>query len=238
MMTRYIDGSSIDGTGTCLQRIHVTGGTSGILVDSLRKYRPFTPVFIGRAEDQSFLLSVLFDKLDGDYIRYVHKDGLIMRHDKEAFAAESIMAAREGKIIGDYIRILLFSYYTDALPWPMEEIKNEIDPFTGCFVSKIPFTVAFLRFALKAADIFLNEKDKRKGYEFFIMGIERLSKIFEYLSSGENPIVKQYMYERDGWNLYYDILSEVEKKITSGDDFAERLLARARSIVDNCCLRV
>ena len=52
MMTRY-RGDNLDGKNQCIQRIHVTGGTSGILVDSLRRYRPFTPTFIGRAEDQA-----------------------------------------------------------------------------------------------------------------------------------------------------------------------------------------
>jgi hypothetical protein len=42
MMTRY-NSSLVNGKNRCIQRIHVTGGTNGILVDSLRKFRPFTP---------------------------------------------------------------------------------------------------------------------------------------------------------------------------------------------------
>jgi len=53
MMTRYKPGTVPEGINTCLQRIHVTGGTNGILVDSLRRFQPFTPSFIGRAEDQA-----------------------------------------------------------------------------------------------------------------------------------------------------------------------------------------
>lgn len=59
MMTRYEAGRVPDGRTTCLQRVHVTGGTNGILVDSLRRHRPFTPGFIARAEDQAYLLSTL-----------------------------------------------------------------------------------------------------------------------------------------------------------------------------------
>ena len=83
MMTRYTD-DDLDGKKKCIQRVHVTGGTNGILVESLRKYRPFTPSFIGRAEDQSYILSALFRQKED--LAYAHKDGLIMRHDKEGFA--------------------------------------------------------------------------------------------------------------------------------------------------------
>jgi len=41
MMTRY-DNDILDGIETCIQRIHVTGGTSAALIDSIRKHRPFT----------------------------------------------------------------------------------------------------------------------------------------------------------------------------------------------------
>ena len=56
MMARY-DGAPQDGRARCLERIHVTGGTNGILIDALRRHRPFTPTFIGRAEDQAYLLT-------------------------------------------------------------------------------------------------------------------------------------------------------------------------------------
>ena len=73
MMTRYADrpgthGAAvsvehdIDGQARCIQRYHVTGGTNGILVDHLRRHRPFTPTFVGRAEDQAYILSVLYDE--------------------------------------------------------------------------------------------------------------------------------------------------------------------------------
>ncbi|MFH1082877.1 MAG: hypothetical protein V1751_05755, partial [Pseudomonadota bacterium] len=148
MMTRYPH-ESLYGWGNCIHRIHVTGGTCGILVDSLKRHRPFTPSFIGRAEDQAYLLSVLFNESGGS-LRYVHKEGLIMRHDKEAFAGEAIESAHIGKLIGDYARILLFSQYAGVLSWPVKRIKELLDPFTGCFISHIPITVVYLRLALRA----------------------------------------------------------------------------------------
>jgi hypothetical protein len=112
MVTRY-NTPDLDGKSTCIQRIHVTGGTTGILVNSLRQFRPFTPSFFGRAEDQAYLLSTI-GKTNSNLV-YLHKDGLIMRHDKESFAQESINASQVGKLIGDYIRVLYFSAYARVI---------------------------------------------------------------------------------------------------------------------------
>merc|ERR1712232_1123569 len=128
----------------CIQRIHVTGGTNGILVDYLFKFRPFAASWIGRAEDQSYIFST-FAK-DGPKLGYVHKPGLIMRHDKEAFAMEAMEAARIGKMVGDYERILLFSEFTKVCSKDFKATKELVDPFTGCFCVPIPFTTAYLRF--------------------------------------------------------------------------------------------
>ncbi|MEF9425849.1 MAG: hypothetical protein L0956_01240 [Candidatus Mariimomonas ferrooxydans] len=230
MMTRYTD-SLLNGKTQCVQRIHVTGGTSGILVDSLRKFRPFTPTFIGRAEDQAYILSVLFDN-HGNYLRYVHKDGLVMRHDKEAFAGEAIKTTATGKLIGDYLRILLFSYYTRVLPWSFNEIKDTIDPFTGCFVSKIPVTVVYLRFALKTASFFAEKN--QKGVDFMQSGTSRIQETIQKLAGELNPLVEQFQKEKQGWDLFYDILDTVEEKLKKGDAFASELQKKARNMVKKC----
>jgi len=112
MMTRY-NSPELDGKEACIQRIHVTGGTTGILISHLFKYRPFTPSFIGRAEDQAYIMSSY--RGSNKLLSYLHKPGLIMRHDKEVFANEAIKAAATGKLIGDYTRILYFSEYAKVL---------------------------------------------------------------------------------------------------------------------------
>ena len=133
----------------------MTGGTNGILVDSLRRFQPFTPSFIGRAEDQAYLLSTFGRP---NRLGYLHASGLIMRHDKEGFAQEAIAMAEVGKQIGDYLRILMFSAYAEALPLDIREIKNITDPFTGCFISKLPITVTLLRFSLRVATLFNEDR--------------------------------------------------------------------------------
>ncbi|UCH81999.1 MAG: hypothetical protein JSW20_05070 [Nitrospiraceae bacterium] len=238
MMTRYTDRQP-DGIHQCIQRFHVTGGTNGILLDSLRKHRPFTPSIIGRAEDQAYILSVIFKEHD-DKLRYVHKDGLIMRHDKETFAVEAIKKAAIGKMIGDYIRILLFSYYCRALPWSADEIKKEVDPFTGCFISKIPLTVVYLRFALKTASLIADSSgvSARKGKEFMKSGCKRIGDTISYLTQDPNPLIDLYKRGKKGWDMFYDILDIIEGGLADGDAFTFELKKKAFSVVESCKVNV
>ena len=238
MMTRYGHGN-LDGRTRCIQRVHVTGGTNGILVKSLRKYRPFTPASIGRAEDQAYLMSVLFENSDG-YLRVLHKDGLIMRHDKESIAGDAIRTAALGKLIGDYARILLFSFYAQALPWTLKEIKNLLDPFTGCFISKIPITVVYLRTALKAASFFeegMPEADQ-EGSEFIEMAAGRLHEMVLDLCGDPNPLIERYRREKEAWNLFYDVLDDIERNLEAGEAFALDLQAKAKALVADCMIRI
>jgi len=219
---------------TCIQRIHVTGGTNGILIDSLRRYRPFTPSFIGRAEDQAYILSMIANP--GTKLGYAHKDGLIMRHDKEVSAQEGIQPAYINKIIGDYIRILYFSAYAKALTNNVAKLKDAIDPFTGCFISKIPASVTYLRFGLKAASFFASEEDNH-GLEFIKIGAKRITNALDFVH-GENSMLKQhYEEEHLGWKLFYDTLSAVEDGLKNNDSFALELRKKAESIIHQCYVK-
>ncbi|RLA43465.1 MAG: hypothetical protein DRQ97_12740, partial [Gammaproteobacteria bacterium] len=224
LMTRY-GKSGIDGTTECIQRIHVTGGTNGILVDSLKRHRPFTPSFIGRAEDQSYILSVL---LNGDEkLAYVHEDGLIMRHDKEAFAGDAIKAASFGNMIGDYIRTLYFSEYARVLSGDdIESLKATVNPFTGCFISPIPTTVVMMRFCMKAAGFYL-AGNHAKGTEFITASHPRLAQAMAFVHQG---LREQYRRERQGWNQFYNLIEVVQKN--------DALRAKAIEIIESCHLRV
>jgi hypothetical protein len=233
MMTRYTK-DTLNGKKTCIQRIHVTGGTNGILIDSLRRYRPFTPSFIGRAEDQAYILSMLANP--GTKLGYAHKDGLIMRHDKEVCAQEAIQSSYINKIVGDYVRILYFSAYAKALTNDITKLKETIDPFTGCFISKIPASVTYLRFGLKAASLFAAGEEK-KGLEFIKIGAKRIMNALDFVH-GENSMLKQrYEKERLSWNLYYDILSAVEDALKNNDSFALELRKKAESIIYQCYVK-
>jgi hypothetical protein len=233
MMTRYGE-HHFDRERACLQRIHVTGGTTGILVESLRRYRPFTPSFIGRAEDQAYILSALLHP--GRRLAYVHEDGLIMRHDKASFAQEAMKSARLGKIIGDYLRILFFSAYASALVDDLAELKGTLDPFTGCFISKIPITVTLLRFALKAASFF-SEGEEVQGAKFIRQGSRRIADALEFVEGKHSVLTRVLENERLGWDLYYDTLSAIEEALDQRDEFALALRERAQRIIMGCFIR-
>ena len=234
MMTRY-DNDILNGVETCIQRIHVTGGTSAALINSIRKHRPFTPTFIGRAEDQAYILSSLF-KDPVKNLRYLHKPGLIMRHDKEAFAGQAIEGAKLGKYIGDLVRIIYFSYYARALPWSPKQTKRIIDPFTGCFVSKIPFTVVYLRLALKLAGYFDPDDPvkKEEGLKLLTLSADRLEGLIRELSKSPDPLSERYQKEKEGWDIFYDVLDRIEEGLSRGDDFAMELRRKARELVSDC----
>jgi len=230
MMTRYGD-ESLNGKEQCLERIHVTGGTNGIMVNSLFKYRPFTPSFFGRAEDQAYILSTY----QGQETRlaYLHQSGLIMRHDKEAFAQEAMEAAAVGKLIGDYIRILLFSAYAGIISEKPGSVKELLDPFTGCFISNIPTTVVYLRFALKAAKLF-SEGNLSEVEEFIRLGIRRIRETLHFV---ENDIEESAKREKAGWELYYTILEKSKTAIESNDPLVMQLKKQANNIIQDCHIK-
>ncbi len=214
-----------------LQRVHVTGGTTGILVEALKLYRPFTLSCAGRAEDQAYMLSVLFKHGEHGLLRYAHAPGLVMRHDADLFAGAA-GAARTGKILGDYIRTLLFTGYAGALPWPECDIKREIDPFTGCFVSRLPITIVLMRYALKTEMLFASGSGE-EGLQLFNEGAIRLrSAITSYILS-ESFMRETFRVEREAWDLYYDALDEAEKGLSAGDPFARGLAVQAQACVNS-----
>ena len=234
MMARY-DTAALDGIQSCLQRIHVTGGTTAALVESIRRHRPFTPTFIGRAEDQAYLMGSLFSNPTAN-LRYLHKPGLIMRHDKAVFAGEAIEGAKVGKYIGDLVRILYFSYYVRALPWPSHDIKKTIDPFTGCFASRIPFTIVYLRFSFRLAEMFAcdNETQNKEGLQLLRQGVDRLAGIIKDLDRTPNPLIGKYRREKEGWDLFYDLLDHLEAALAKKDPFALKLKEQTRKVIKDC----
>ncbi len=209
MMTKY-NTPQLDGEGACLQRIHVTGGTNGILIDALRRFKPFTPSFIGRAEDQAYLLSTMRRK--GLQLGYVHKPGLIMRHDKTLFASEAIKAAEIGKMIGDYERILLFSAYARVLgEGDYYQIKRRVDPFTGCFISSIPVTVVYLRFVFKLWELLQFDRHD-EAQEMVRVGVPRLRRALEFVRGENSALRRQFERERKAWDAFYHRLQMHEEK--------------------------
>ena len=175
------------------QRVHVTGGTTGITAEALRRWRPFTPTFINRAEDQAYALSACGEAA---YLGHLHADGLIMRHDKQAFAARAIAHASAGKAIGDIERLLLFSHYAAIHPLGRERVHDHLWPFTACFITPDPAPLAGLIFALDGA---------MTGGSYVSEGAARLTECRSFCKSG---MATRLAHERAGWDAIYAALAD------------------------------
>ena len=153
-----------------------------------------------------------------------------------SFAQDAIETAYIGKLVGDYIRILYFSTYAKVLAdGDIQKLKQIVDPFTGCFISKIPVTIVYLRFAIKAATFFFAQEPE-KGRDFIKTGAQRIGTALEFISGENSNLKKQYEKERLGWNLFYDTLDAVEKAIDSKDKFALELLDEANRLIAKCII--
>ena len=226
-MTARYGAPPIDGRTACLQRVHVTGGTNGILIDALRRHRPFTPSFIGRAEDQAYLMSAAADVAASagtdaggrggrcrPRLAYAHRPGLVMRHDKEAFAGDAVRAARVGKAVGDILRVLQFSAYARALGGTAA-LKERFDPFTGCFMSRIPRAVSLLRFALEAVAEFEAGRPAA-GLEFVRDGAPRLRRELDFTDPATGGLERRLARERDGWTAYFESVDAASAGAAAG----------------------
>jgi hypothetical protein len=230
LMTRYVPGSKLDGINKAISRIHVTGGTNGILIDALMKYRPFTPSFIGRAEDQAYILSVLNES--EPLLRYYHEDGLVMRHDKEAFAGESIKASKDGTYIADIMRILYYSYYARLLPGGVKVIKEETYPFTGSYITEYPFTLSYMRFVYKLLEMYEEDLTERAD-NMMKLGQTRIQQLIQKLS--ENNILKaEYEEEKTQWCLFYENIETLITDIKSEKDYAINIKSKLRDRFEEC----
>jgi hypothetical protein len=203
------------GAGRAIERVHVTGGASGILVAGLRRWRLFTPSVVGRAEDQAYLLSGLGDLANRP--AYVHEPGLIMRHDKADLIPDLIKASAGSNHIGDLLRMRLFSAYAGM------DHKTLLDPFSGCFVSRLPLAITSLRFALHA--LHLDSVDAAAAY--LREGTKRLEESDVTVAALDDTV----RFEREGWTAFYDALDLIEQGVDRGDEGFAELVAAARTVV-------
>ena len=203
--------------GNPMERVHVTGGTNGVLVEGLRKWRPFTPSVFGRAEDQAYLVSAL-----GGNARpaYLHAPGLIMRHDKADLIPEVIAQSALSKHIGDLVRIRLFSVYG-------AEHKSLLDPFTGCFVSRLPVTVSILRLCLRALEL-----DPVAADGYLTEAVRRLDAADQL--AAELPEV--VATERAQWDLFYDALDALEVGLAASQPEAIAAAGELRRLIDEASI--
>ena len=180
-----------------IQRIHVTGGTTGITVESLKKWTPFTPSFVNRAEDQAFVISSINQN---EYLSHCHANNLIMRHDKHAFAQKSIEMSKFGKEIGNLERILIFSNYFEAHELDFEVLKEHFWPFTSVFSTKYAELLVGLVFLIDGCF---------NGEQYVSLGSKRLLNTQEFCKT---KLHNQYKTEKQFWREFVDRLEVFNDK--------------------------
>jgi len=109
-----------------------------------------------------------------------------------------------------------------------------MDPFTGCFISHLPLTVVYLRFALKAISLLIN--NGTESVEFVNQGTARLGALIRELTDEKNILVEKYRAEKGAWDLYYDVLKIAEDNLSQNDPFMLDLKKTAEKIINNCLL--
>jgi len=232
LMTRYGAPDAPDGIGEAIQRIHVTGGTVGIRFDALRRYRPFTPTFVGRAEDQAYILSTLNSDDGNRALRYAHASGLIMRHDKQEFAREAIEKGKIGSYVGDLLRIFVFSSYAAFLPGGQERVKSIVDPFTGCFITPMPTTLTLLKLALNLLTADGGNTEVRS--KVLELAGRKLSGWVSNFEGETAKLERLWHRERQGWNKFYEVLNRIEGAESTNQIRFNRSKKAFKELCSNC----
>jgi hypothetical protein len=73
-----------------------------------------------------------------------------------------------------------------------------------------------------------------EGIQLLKLGVERLEKVIGELNQTPNPLIEKYRQEKEGWDLFYDLLDHLEEDLEQGDAFALNLRDRARKLVEDC----
>jgi hypothetical protein len=67
--------------------------------------------------------------------------------------------------------------------------------------------------------------------KFLKLGTQRIGQAIQFTAGDADKLNEQYLQERQGWALYYDTLTALEKGIQDGDPFAEDLCCKAKELI-------
>ena len=139
-----------------------------------------------------------------------------MRHDKADLIPDVIRASAGSNHIGDLLRMWLFSAYAGM------DHKALLDPFSGCFVSRLPLAITGLRFGLHA--LHLDSADAAAVY--LREGTKRLEESDVTVAALADTV----RFERAGWTVFYDALDLIEQGVARGDEGFAELVVAARTV--------
>ena len=141
-----------------------------------------------------------------------------------------------GRFVGDLVRTLYFSHYVKTLPWSDDQVKQTIDPFTGCFASHIPTTLVALRLTLRVGQLLADgdEEARAEALDLMEMAADRLDPLIRRLTEAPQALADELAEQRAGWNLFYDLLDALENALAEGDQQAETLRDATLRVVQAC----
>lgn len=190
----------------------------------MRRLRPFSPSFWGRAEDQAFALS-----MEGlDPAATLHMPYLVMQHDKDSFAQDAIAAAAVDKLIADHERILTFSAYGREIDPSLDLIGARLAPFTGAFVSRMPVTLAYLRLAVTTLS--WAQEGRPQAARLFRDGTSRLDVMRRFVGPA-GDFQAALAADRQGWDDFYDALDVLEAGLNGASGWAHEARRATRRII-------
>ncbi len=130
----------------------------------------------------------------------------------------------------------IFLITSRHLPWSDDQIKTTIDPFTGCFASFIPTTLVALRLALRVGELLAggDAEAQAEALELMEMAAERLDPLIKRFHETPQFLAEELTGQRNGWDLFYDVLDALEKALAEGDQRALALRDAARRVVQSC----
>lgn len=172
----------------------VKGGGYGIENSGLKKYTPFCPSFITRAEDQAFYYSGFSKGIRGIFI-----ETLRITHYKEKYSHSEEKTTFD-RLIEDIHRLILFSEIGKFL-----NNKNYLDPLPGVFISNMAFCQSFITIVYNTFLLILKNQYENGEYLLY-NGVERLLYLHKFLQT--NNIKNIYKKEEMHWQ---DFVKTVEK---------------------------
>jgi len=111
---------------------------------------------------------------------------------------------------------LIFSHYADDILDNYDYIKEELFPFTGCFITKIPYLTLYYRSLLKAFS--LAEENENIAKKFLLNLSERLNEIMSKIEDGY--FIREYREEKKVWEDFYNHFQEYQNE---HDDFLAKI---------------
>ena len=98
--------------------------------------------------------------------------------------------------------------------------------------------MVYLRLALNLAGFFGPDDPvkKKEGLKLLTLSAFRLEGLIRDLGNTPNPLSVRYREEKEGWDIFYDVLDRIEEGLAKGDDFAMELRRKARELVNDCLI--